>query len=146
MLVEQFLGTRTGMLITCRKDDTVISAATLLSTNRIGAMPVLNNDNKLVGLLSERDVVKAIAMRGCDLMTMRVGELMSRNLVTCSVEDDMDRAMMLMNRHHFRHLPVLDDGELVGILSIRDTLEIAARDKELEANVMRDISIAAMSR
>jgi CBS domain-containing protein len=146
MNVEQFIGSRQSMLITCRPEDTVKSAATLLATNRIGAMPVIDEEGTLIGLLSERDVVKAMAMRGSDVLKLLVGELMSRNPVTCSVDDHMDRAMMLMDRHRFRHLPVMDDGELVGIVSIRDALEVAAHDKEMEANVMRDISIAARAR
>ncbi len=146
MKIENYLGAHQPMLISCRPEDTVKSAATLLATNKIGAMPVVDETGKLVGLLSERDIVRAFSMRNCDIMTMLVGELMSSNPVTCNMDDTMERAMQLMNRHRFRHLPVMDGGELAGMLSIRDALEDVARTKELEANVMRDISIASRTR
>jgi CBS domain-containing protein len=146
MNIDKYLGSHQPMLISCRPEDTVKSAATLLATNKIGAMPVVNENGKLVGLLSERDIVRAFSLRNCDIMKMLVGELMSNNPVTCEMEDTMERAMQLMNRHRFRHLPVMDGEELFGMLSIRDALEDMVRSKELEANVMRDISIAARSR
>ena len=146
MNINKYLDSHQPMLISCRPEDTVKSAATLLATNKIGAMPVVDEKSKLVGLLSERDIVRAFSMRNCDIMTMLVGELMSANPVTCKMDDTMERAMQLMNRHRFRHLPVMDGGELIGMLSIRDALEDMARAKELEANVMRDISIASRTR
>lgn len=146
MKIENYLSTHQPMVISCRPEDTVKSAATLLATNKIGAMPVVDATGKLVGLLSERDIVRAFSMRNCDIMTMLVGELMSNNPVTCNMDDTMERAMLLMNRHRFRHLPVMEGDELAGMLSIRDALEDMARSKELEANVMRDISIASRTR
>ena len=146
MKIDKYLGSHQPMLISCRPEDSVKSAATLLSTNKIGAMPVVDNHGKLVGLLSERDIVRAFSMRNADIMKMLVGELMSKNPVTCDMEDTMEHAMKLMNRHRFRHLPVMDGEELFGMLSIRDALEDIARAKELEANVMRDISIASRVR
>jgi CBS domain-containing protein len=146
MKIEQYLTAHQRMLISCRPEDSVKTAATLLTTNKIGAMPVVNGEGLLIGLLSERDLIRAYAMRDAQAMKMTVGELMTRNPVTCSAEDTMERAMNLMNRHRFRHLPIVDGDELVGIVSIRDALEVAARDKELEANVLRDLSIAARAR
>lgn len=146
MKIDKYLDSHQPMLISCRPEDTVKSAATLLATNKIGAMPVVDQTGKLIGLLSERDIVRAFSIRNCDVMTMLVGELMSSNPVTCNKDDSMERAMLLMNRHRFRHLPVMDEGDLFGMLSIRDALEDMARSKELEANVMRDISIASRTR
>ncbi len=146
MSIGTYLGSHQSMVISCRPEDSVKSAATLLASNHIGAMPVLDEVGKLVGLLSERDIVRAFATHSSDIMTLLVGELMSRNPVTCNKDDGMERAMQLMNRHRFRHLPVMDGDELVGMLSIRDALADMARAKELEANVMRDISIASRSR
>ncbi len=146
MKIDKYLASNQPMVISCRPEDTVKSAATLLATNRIGAMPVVDDHGALVGLLSERDIVRAFSMRNTDIMKMLVGELMSKNPVTCDADDTMEHAMKLMNRHRFRHLPVMDGKELVGMLSIRDALEDVARTRELEANVMRDISIASRSR
>ena len=146
MNIGKYLGSHQSMVISCRPEDSVKSAATLLSSNKIGAMPVLDENGRLVGLLSERDIVRVFAQNSVQVMTMLVGELMSRNPVTCNIEDGMERAMQLMNRHRFRHLPVMDGDNLFGMLSIRDALADLARSKELEANVMRDISIASRIR
>ena len=146
MSINKYLDGHQPMLISCRPEDSVKSAATLLATNKIGAMPVVDEKGKLVGILSERDIVRAFSLRNCDIMTMLVRELMSANPITCNFDDKMERAMRLMNRHRFRHLPVMNGEELVGMLSIRDALEDMIRNKELEANVMRDISIASRVR
>ncbi len=146
MTILDYLDGHQPMLISCRPEDSVKSAATLLSSNKIGAMPVVDEQGKLVGLLSERDIVRAFSMHNRDIMTMVIKELMSVNPITCNFDDEMERAMRLMNRHRFRHLPVMKGQELVGMLSIRDALEDMIRHKELETNVMRDISIAARTR
>ena len=146
MNIDKYLDSHQPMVISCRPEDTVKSAATLLASNKIGAMPVVDEKGKLVGLLSERDIVRAFSMRNCDIMKMLVGELMSRNPVTCNKGDPMEVAMQLMNKHRFRHLPVMDGNDLFGMLSIRDALEDSVRSKELEAAVMRDISIASRAR
>ena len=146
MIIGKYLGTRQSRVISCGPQDSVKIAATLLADNKIGAMPVLDENNRLVGLLSERDIVRVLSQRSAEIMSMQVSELMSNNPVTCDKDDGMERAMLLMNRHRFRHLPVMDGDNLFGMLSIRDALEDMARSKELEANVMRDISIASRIR
>jgi len=146
MNIETYLKSRQSAVISCRPEDSVISAATLLSDNKIGAMPVLDAQDRLVGLLSERDIVRGLATPNADILHMLVSELMSANPVTCNRGDTMERAMKLMNRHRFRHMPVMDGDVLFGMLSIRDALEDMVHEKELEANVMRDISIASRSR
>lgn len=146
MNVGNYLERAQQLVIACRPEDTVQSAATLLSAKRIGAMPVRNAEGRLVGILSERDIVRAFAQVSCDMNQMLVGDLMSRNVITCTPETTMAEASQLMSKHRFRHLPVLEDATLVGIISIRDALEVQLQGKELEANVLRDISIASRVR
>ena len=146
MSVESYLAENQHMVITCRPEDTVQAAATLLATNKIGALPVLNENNKLVGVISERDIVRAFAMRNYDLTKMLVGELMSRNVVSCTPDDTMTTVRETLKKYGFRHLPVVENEELVGMLSIRDVLQAQLKNAELEASVMRDISIAARTR
>ena len=146
MKIETYLKTRQSTVFSCRPEDSVKSAATLLANNKIGAMPVLDDHDRLVGLLSERDIVRGLSMDDVDILHMLVRELMSADPVTCDKEDTMDRAMKLMNRHRFRHMPVMDGEKLFGMLSIRDALEDMVHEKELEANVMRDLSIASRIR
>ena len=146
MQVVQFIQEKQIKIITCREEDTVQTAAMLLARNKIGAMPVLSADRRVVGIFSERDIVRAFAEQNMDVNNVRVSELMSRNIVACAPGDDMTAAQQLMKQHGVRHLPVMDGGELLGFISIRDALEVVLRDREMEANVMRDISIAARAR
>lgn len=146
MRIDQFIDEKKVDIITCREEDTVHTAATLLTSNRIGAMPVVDADRELVGVFSERDIVRAFARQDLDVNRVRVGEIMTRNVVACAPGDEMTDAQQVMKQHGVRHLPVMDGGRLVGFISIRDALEVVLRDREMEANVMRDLSIAARSR
>ena len=144
MKIREFLEKYQPTVIACRRSDTLQSAAMLLHTNRIGAMPVLDMEGKLVGVLSERDIVSAISQRPQQLMQLKVADIMSSPAVTSNENDDVCDAMRLMLNHKFRHLPVVDDaGDLRGMLSIRDCLAMQLKAKELEANVLRDSFIAA---
>jgi CBS domain-containing protein len=144
MKITEFLAGHQNKIISCRRADTLQAAASLLYSNRIGAMPVVDSTGKLVGVLSERDIVSALSQRPAELMKLRVRDVMSAPPITAQCEADMDDAMKLMMSHKFRHLPIIDaEGRLRGMLSIRDCLAMQLRDKELEANVLRDSFIAA---
>jgi len=144
MKINEFLDNHQPKIVSCRRADTIQAAASLLYSNRIGAMPVVDSDGKLVGILSERDIVSALSQRPHEVMKLRVRDIMSSPAVTARNDNDMDKAMRLMMSHKFRHLPIVDErGRLCGMLSIRDCLSMQLRDKELEANVLRDQMIAA---
>lgn len=141
MLVRDIIREQ-GPLVVCRPEDTVQTAAVILHTKYIGAMPVMDENNRLVGMFGERDIVRAFATRQPKLESMQVSELMSRNVISCKPECTVLEAMAQMKRHRIRHLPVLEGGKVVGIVSIRDTLDVLRRDAEENAAVMRDLSIA----
>ncbi len=144
MKVTEFLENHQHKIVSCRRADTLQAAASLLFSNRIGAMPVVDSTGKLVGILSERDIVSALSQRPHEILKLRVRDVMSAPPITTRCEAEMDDAMKLMMSHKFRHLPVVDEEErLRGMLSIRDCLAMQLRDKELEANVLRDSFIAA---
>lgn len=134
-------GSRTT--ITCRPEDTVETAAALLHTNKVGALPVRDGDGRLVGMLSERDIVRGVAESGARVMDLRVRDLMTRTLVTCGPEESLKSAMEKMHRKHVRHLPIVSGGSLVGIISQRDVLHAVLDQTQTEANVLRDFLIAS---
>ena len=147
MKVREFLEQNQPRIIVCRRADTLQAAATMLFTSRIGAMPVVDSEGNVVGILSERDIVSALSQRPNEILKLRVGDVMSSPAITCNENDDMCDAMRVMMNHKFRHLPVVDNnGNLRGMLSIRDCLAMQLKDKELEANVLRDSFIAARYR
>lgn len=141
MLVRDMIRDQ-GPLVICRPEDTVQTAAVILHSKYIGAMPVMDEQNRLVGMFGERDIVRAFANRLPKLDGMRVSELMAKNVITCKPDNTCLEAMALMKRHKIRHLPVVDGGKVLGIVSIRDTLDVLRQSAEQNAAVMRDLSIA----
>ncbi|SMH48283.1 CBS domain-containing protein [Azospirillum agricola] len=124
MKVEHILRTKESRVVAVRTGATVAEAIGLMKAENISALVVKEvcrtEGNTLAGVLSERDIVHALLERGSGLLTMPVSHLMTRTPVTCAPQDSLHHALHLMDRHHIRHLPVLDDGHLVGVVSARD--------------------------
>lgn len=146
MEVGKLMDTLGQQLATCRPEDTIQTVATVLATKGVGALPVCNEKGEMVGIISERDLVKAFARSGNEVGTLRVRDVMTTNVISCSPRDSLDDARALLQKHRFRHLPVLRSGKIVGIISIRDLLETRLEETALEVNVLRDSVIAARSR
>ena len=98
--------------------------------------------NSILGVISEREIVHALSQFGEQVASMTVKDIMRHGLVTVAHEDDLSRVMKLMTRHRVRHMPVLRDGKLSGIISIGDVVKHRLDDLELEANILRDAYIA----
>ena len=142
MKVKAYLATIKRVIITCRPEDTMETAATLLATNHIGAMPVRDANGRIVGMFSERDIIRAFSQRGQEVQRLLVGDLMSRTLIVCTPEDTMVTARRLMKANRIRHLLVMEGRHLVGLLSISDVLEVILQDTDMEVHVLRDHVIA----
>ena len=142
MIVQDILKRRDRSVVTIRPEDTIETAATLMTSHNIGALPVRDGDGALVGVMSERDIVRAFAAKGGQVLTLRVRDLMTRDVVTCAPADDVKRARQLMAQRHIRHLPVVEEGALCGMISSRDVMEGHLEETELEVNVLRDYAIA----
>lgn len=121
---------------------TVKVSAELMARHRIAALVVTENGMP-VGLLSERHIVEVFAREGKLAEEMRIRQILDRQLVAVSPEDTIKRAMSLMTHTRVRHLPVMAEDELVGIVSLGDVVKQRLEELELEANVLRDIYIAA---
>ncbi|KAB2919229.1 MAG: CBS domain-containing protein [Hyphomicrobiaceae bacterium] len=133
-------------LISCSADDSIEAVARLLTRHHIGAMPVLETAGRMAGIISERDLVRGFSERGKGALELRARDLMTRSVVTCGPDETLSCARDLMKRHGFRHLPVVKDGKVCGIISMRDLLEGRLKERELEINVLRDQVIAARNR
>jgi CBS domain-containing protein len=124
-------------VVTARAEDTIAQVAEQLATERIGAVVVIG-DGRIAGMLSERDIAYGLARHGQDLLALHVSDLMSRLIATCSLEDDTGTLMEMMTDRRVRHLPVLDDGKLVGIISIGDVVKARLSEMAVEVNELRD--------
>lgn len=107
-------------IVSVRPDDTTLDAAEKLRTSNIGALLVTDHDQRVAGMLSERDLVRAYAEMGADLTKRRVDDLMTREVITCTADDDAMVVMDLLHHNHIRHIPVVRDGKAIAMLSLRD--------------------------
>ncbi|MBF0374444.1 MAG: CBS domain-containing protein [Alphaproteobacteria bacterium] len=142
MTVQALLGGKTIEVKTIGPSIRIETAAALLRENRIGAFPVVDPDGKLVGILSERDIITAIATRGADGLMLKVDEVMTRNVVTVTMQDTIKDVMSTMTTRRIRHLPVLEAGRLKSVISIGDVIKFRINAAELEMNVLRDYALA----
>lgn len=131
MLVRDILSTKQiGKIISVATTDKVSTAAELLSEMRIGAVIVRDAGNEMDGILSERDIVRELGRSGSGCLTDLVSALMTSNVKSCAPTDTTQQVMQMMSDGRFRHMPVMDDGKLVGVISIGDV--VAARIKEVQ--------------
>jgi CBS domain-containing protein len=117
---------------------TLETAARLLSKHRIGAVVIRGAGGRLAGILSERDIVRALAADGAAALRQSVGQAMTRDVVTCAEDDTCAEIMERMTSRKFRHLPVLRDNSLVGLISIGDVVKQRVDEIERESEAMRD--------
>jgi CBS domain-containing protein len=112
-------------------------AAKRLAQRRIGALVVVGARGDIEGIISERDIIRALSEKGADCLDRPVAETMTRQVVTCQEADTLDELMAMMTQRRFRHLPVVTDGDLVGIISIGDVVKHHVAEIEMEATAMR---------
>jgi CBS domain-containing protein len=137
MHVAVILNKKGTDVVTTTPERTIADTVRLLDEHRIGAVIVLGAGGAVAGVLSERDVVRAIACHGERALAISVGELMSRDLVVCTPEDTVQDIMALMTLRRIRHVPVISDGRLSGIISIGDVVKHRLGEIELEAESLR---------
>lgn len=138
MQVKQILSEKGTTVHTVAPGAMVRTAIDALAAHRVGALLVLDESGRLIGLLSERDIVAALARLGTDAVSRRVHEVMTRDVVTCSPEDRVNDAMAVMTRRRMRHLAVVDRGQLAGVISVGDLVKARLNELEFESNVLRD--------
>jgi CBS domain-containing protein len=142
MIVRNILEHKGYKVVTLPPDTTVGIVAHRLRLERIGAIVITDEARHVMGIVSERDVVSGLAEHGAKVVDMPVSALMTHGVKSCRPDDDIRAVMRLMTLHRFRHVPVIEDGELLGIVSIGDVVKNRLEDMELEANVLHDYFVA----
>ncbi|MEM8749748.1 MAG: CBS domain-containing protein [Pseudomonadota bacterium] len=137
MSVSEILAQKGHSVITVRQDDDIAAVASLLAENKIGAVVVLETDGKVCGIVSERDLVRQIAGQGADALRLPVSSCMTTNVISCHRSDPIDRVMEQMTAGRFRHLPVIEDGELCGLISIGDVVKRKIEQTERDAEELK---------
>jgi CBS domain-containing protein len=123
MIVAAALKTKGHDIVSVAPNTPVLEIASTIADRRIGAVLVLDAEKRLVGIVSERDVVKALAKYGMAVSTMTAERLMTRDVKTGRLEMTLTEAMRIMDEGYFRHLPIVEEGRLLGIISVRDVVK-----------------------
>ena len=137
MQVKHILREKGRDVVTVASDATLSEAARLLARKRIGAVVVRERDGSLAGILSERDVVRALAEASVNALAQSVAAHMTRVIETCSESDSIEDLMELMTRRRFRHVPVVENDRLAGIVSIGDLVKSKIAETEAEAEGLK---------
>ncbi len=137
MLVSQILKTKADDSVTTVKPDMLIAdAAKILSDKRIGTLVISSDGKSPDGILSERDIVRELGRQGGSCLNMTVESLMTRELVTCTKDQLADAIMSKMTEGRFRHMPVLEDGALIGLISLGDVVKARLMELSMEKDAL----------
>jgi CBS domain-containing protein len=138
MTVKAILSMKGTEVLTIEPTATLAAAAKMLAERKIGALVVTGPDRRVVGIVSERDIVQELAAHGAASFELLLTDVMTRNVTTCSTADTISSVMERMTQGKFRHLPVVEQGRLLGIVSIGDVVKHRLQEMESEQSALRD--------
>ena len=138
MHVKNILSAKGTNVVSIEPTATLETAVRTLAENKIGALLVLGPDRRVIGILSERDIVRVLAQHGASVLAQPLSQVMTRKVVTCSPSETIGVIMERMTAGKFRHLPVVEQGRLAGIISIGDVVKWRLEEIEGETNALRE--------
>lgn len=138
MNVAAILKLKGSEVVTTTFDTSVLDIMKLLAKHSIGCVVVATDDGKVSGIVSERDIVRAIGRSGSQVLKQPATAVMTETVVTCREADTIEKLMSEMTTHRFRHMPVVERGQLIGLVSIGDVVKMRIAEAEMEAAAMRE--------
>lgn len=138
MNVASILKSKGRAVSTVRPNATLLDVTKKLGPKKIGAIVVVGENGQVAGIISERDVIRAISEHGAPALSLMVSEVMTRSVVACQETSEIDELMETMTKGRFRHLPVVEDDALVGIISIGDVVKYHVAEVQMEVSAMRN--------
>lgn len=142
MNVGKILENKGNEIVSLDESSSVMDVAKLLGERRIGAIPIIKN-KKLCGIISERDVVRGLAIRGGEVLADTVASLMTKSVVTCTRKESVQQLMVTMTERRIRHVPVVENGEVIGMISIGDVVKERINEAEMEAQALKEYIASA---
>lgn len=138
MNVASILKVKGKSVATAPPEDTVETVAQKLASRKIGAIVIVGDGGHVAGIISERDIIRAVAEQGAAALQQPVSKVMTKNVMTCNQASTIEQMMAIMTQGRFRHVPVVEDGTLLGIISIGDVVKHHIAEVEMEVTAMRD--------
>jgi CBS domain-containing protein len=137
VIIGQILKSKGRNVMTASPNDSIQEIALRLASRKIGAIVIIGEGGNVAGIISERDIIRLIAEHGADALSLSAKDGMTRDVISCTRESTLDEIMETMTNGRFRHLPVIEDDALVGIISIGDVVKHHTAEVELEVTAMR---------
>ena len=138
MTVKAILSVKGTDVFTIEPTANLAGAARLLAERKVGALVVTGPDRRVIGIVSERDIVQELAAHGTAALELPLTDIMTRNVTTCGIGDTISSVMERMTNGKFRHLPVVEQGRLAGLVSIGDVVKHRLKEMEREQSALRD--------
>ena len=138
MTIARIIAKHDFEVVTCTAQTSVREAVTLLTEKRIGAMPIIGESGEVIGIFSERDVIRCLNVHGAAALELKMEAVMTSPAVTVSPDTSENQSLALMTRRRIRHLPVVEEGRMVGLVSIGDLVKARIDEIETEAQALRD--------
>ena len=138
MIVSHILKSKGGEVYTVSKETTIMEVSCLLAAKRIGAIIIISKNRSVEGIISERDIVRGLSTFGAKVLNMPVKDLMTKSVITHGLESQIDEVRREMTSSRIRHVPILDDGKLVGLISIGDVVKNRVEELQAEGDMLRE--------
>ena len=138
MKVKEILASKGSRVVTVAKDSPVLDAMSIFSANRIGSLLVVDKDGKILGIIGARDVLMAVVNNLEEIKTLTVEKIMSTNLIVGSPDDSIDYLLTVMTENRIRHVPIFDNNELKGMVSIGDVVKSQLKETHVENKYLKD--------
>lgn len=138
MTVSKLLRTKGNFVPYIRSDSKVADVIELLEAGETGALVVTNDMYNILGIVTGRDIIRALRINGEDVMRMSVDHVMTRDVVTCAYDQPITSVLRLMDEHQIRHIPIVNNGDLCGIIDMLDLVKYRLGELEHEANALKD--------
>jgi len=138
MLVKELLESKGSKVITAAEDSTVHQAVATMVENKVGSALVIDDEGNPVGIVTERDILRQVADNYSLIKEMVIRDVMSKDLIIATPDEDVNAVCQIMTDKRLRHIPVIDKGELIGIISIGDVVKASLKDSQFEIHYMRD--------
>ncbi len=138
MKVKDILEEKGSRVIFCDQDNSVMDALSIYSVNKVGSLIVVDTHEKILGIISPRDVLLAVLADPVNFKNLKVKDIMTKDLIVASPDDKLTYIQAIMTENRIRHIPILDDGELKGLISIGDVVKAQLTEKDVEIRYLKD--------
>lgn len=138
MTAKELLNKKGPKVITAKPDQTVLEAVSTMVENKVGSVLVVDADNKPLGIFTERDLMRVLTQHKENSVNVKVSEAMTEDMIVCSLEDQLEQVRSIMTEERVRHVPIMSDGTIAGMISIGDIVKETLSNVKFEARHLRD--------